>query len=223
MLGARRDRLCDRLLGFVARPDSAAFDALATDVVAWQAEAIPDYGRLCAARGGVPDHWRKAPLCPTELMKELDLSWMPPGGAPAAVFRSSGTTVGRRSERRVWDLALYDAALEPPFVEAVLAGDRHRRPWLNLVPHPRSAPDSSLGHMVGRLADRFAAPRETAWVFDSRGLDVPAAWHWLESARRPIVLTATSFALANSGRAGTRGPVERAPFDKLRANGQGRR
>ena len=49
-----RARLRDALLEFIGDPSPGGFDALAPRVVAYQARALPAYGRLCAARGGVP-------------------------------------------------------------------------------------------------------------------------------------------------------------------------
>lgn len=207
----------------------AAFDGLAARVLAYQAAAVPAYGRLVEAQGGLPfasegvrGGWRHAPLVPTELFRDVDLSAQ--GLGPSrAVFRTSGTTghaghhngaVGAvgRGTRRVPELTLYDAAMEAPFVQAVLGGPagsaaaaarsahvhntRVYNQWLSLIPSADTLPDSSLSHMVTTLAHRLAA--ETTWATGREGLDADLAWGALEAAARagqPVVFLATSFAL----------------------------
>lgn len=180
------------LLAFVAAPDPGAFDALADRVVAYQAAALPVYGRLVAARGGATT-WREAPLVPTDLFRDLDLCSKP--GAEAT-FRTSGTTVGARGTRRVPDLSLYDAAMSAPFVAHVLGGDASRRPWLSLVPPVDVAPDSSLSHMISALAERYAS--DVTWAFDqATGVDVAASEAFARDADGPVVVLTTAFALAH--------------------------
>ena len=209
----------------------AAFDGLAARVLAYQAAAVPAYGRLVEAQGwlpsageGAPGGWRRAPLVPPELFCDVDLSAQ--GLGPSrAVFRTSGTTggttgharhnnvgVGGRGTRRVPELTLYDAAMEAPFVQAVLGGPagpaaaaapsthvhntRVYNQWLSLIPSADTLPDSSLSHMVTTLAHRLAA--ETTWATGREGLDADLAWGALEAAARagqPVVFLATSFAL----------------------------
>ncbi|TNF32633.1 MAG: hypothetical protein EP329_09635 [Deltaproteobacteria bacterium] len=188
-----RETLHADLLAFAQAPEADRFDALADRVVAYQAAALPTYGRLVRARGGAPAGWREAPLVPTDLFRDLDLCSLP--GA-AATFRTSGTTVGARGSRRVPDLSLYDAAMGAPFVAHVLGGDATPRPWLCLVPAPEAAPDSSLAHMVGALSRRLAS--RVVWAFDlATGVDVAACEAFFDAADGPVVVLTTAFALAH--------------------------
>ena len=180
------------LLAFAKSPDPAFFDALADRVVAHQAAALPAYGRLLATRGAPPATWRDAPLVPTDLFRDLDLCSRP---GEAALFRTSGTTVGARGQRRVPDLALYDAAMVAPFVTHVLGGDPHKRPWLSLIPPHAAAPDSSLSYMVSRLATKHATKVE--WAMQPHGLDLRACEQFAQKAKRPVVVLTTAFALAH--------------------------
>ncbi len=218
-LTERRQALVADLLAFVraagptplTRPrppaEAAAFDALAARVLAYQVAAVPAYGRLVQAEGGTPATWRAAPLVPTELFRDVDLtaSQVAP---PQATFRTSGTTATAagapaRGVRRVPDLTLYDAAMEAPFAEAVLRGgaspdEAPPAPtrWLSLIPSAQALPDSSLSHMVTTLAGRLAA--HTTWAAGLDGLDAALAWAALDEAahaREPVALLATSFAL----------------------------
>jgi len=187
-----RDALHDDLMAFVAAPEAAAFDALADRVVAWQIAALPAYARLVAARGGAPASWREAPLVPTDLFKDVDLCSR---RGSEAVFLTSGTTVGARGARRVPDLRLYDAGMVAPFVTHVLAGDTARRPWLSLIPPVEADPDSSLSHMVSRLAASYAT--DVIWALhNERGVDVRVCEAFAQGAREPVVVLATAFALA---------------------------
>ncbi|MEZ4267871.1 MAG: hypothetical protein R3F39_15970 [Myxococcota bacterium] len=199
---ANREALKADLLAFVADPRPARFDALATRVVRFQAATVPAYGRLVRARGlGELADWRAAPRVPTDLFRELDLSNLTAGDAEVACFRTSGTTgPDQRGARRVRDLTLYHAGMVEPFVAHVLGGTRDRRPWLSLVPDPRDAPGSSLGHMVAELAVDFATPGETLWALGPEGLDVRAAWEWLQAKAdtgRPAIVLGTSFAIVS--------------------------
>lgn len=199
---ADRAPLVADLLAFVADPQPERFDALASRVVRFQADSVPAYGRLVRARGlDALASWRDAPRVPTDLFRELDLSNLGADDAEAACFRTSGTTgPDQRGARRVRDLTLYHAGMVEPFVTHVLGGARDRRPWLSLVPDPRDAPGSSLGHMVAELAVDFADAADTLWALGPEGLDVRAAWEWLEAQARaahPAVVLGTSFAIVS--------------------------
>ncbi len=186
-----RDALVQDLRAFITAPDPADFDVLAARVLAWQVEHVAPYGRLVAARGPATS-WRTAPLVPTEVFRDLDLST---GAEPVATFRTSGTTgAGRRGVRQVPDLTLYHAAMAGPFVAWVLDGDLVRRPWLSLVPRLE---DSSLSHMVECLSRGLADEAMSLWALTSAGLDALAAWRWLEGAATPVLIVTTSLALAN--------------------------
>src|SRR5580692_5489362 len=81
------------------------FDAIASDLVAFQAERVPGYARLCAARGvdpasGIPAS--AAPAVPTEAFKMASVFAFEPREA-AVTFRTSGTTVGARGVHAMRD------------------------------------------------------------------------------------------------------------------------
>ena len=185
-----RDALQAALLDFVARPGE--LDPLADRVVRYQMEAIPAYGRLVEARGGFMG-WRRAPLVPTDLFRELDLCAAPATEQAAAEFLTSGTTTGTRGRRRVPDLTLYHAGMISPFVDHVLSGDRTPRPWLALVPTSHADPHSSLSHMVDGLAAKLAS--STTWAMTPEGLDVDAATAFTRGVNEPVIILTTAFAL----------------------------
>lgn len=182
------------LLRFV-RHGEGEFEALALRVLAYQRAALPAFSRLCGDR--VIGHWNEAPLVPTELFRELDLCSVPEGEGQV-VFRTSGTTHGKRGYRRVPDLTLYDAAMAEPFIANVLGGDRTRRRWVSLIPRSDVIKDSSLSHMVSALTEPLSS--ESYWAMDRHGLDVDIAVRGLNegfgAGDEPVVLLTTAFALA---------------------------
>ncbi|MCC6622448.1 MAG: hypothetical protein IT385_14385 [Deltaproteobacteria bacterium] len=195
-LAETRHTLHARLMRF-ARHGEGAFDELARDVAAYQARALPAYGRLVAASG--PEaltHWTRVPPVPTELFAELDLCSLPPSSGER-VFMTSGTTQGaaRRGRRRAPDLALYDAAMAGPFIDAVLGGDRTPRRWVSLVPRADIMPTSSLSYMVTGLAEALAS--ETTWCLDREGLDANLARPVLAEGEGPIIILTTALALVD--------------------------
>lgn len=187
-----REVLKSELLGFIANreastaaSDEASFDALADRVVAFQSSAVPAYGRLVHNRSW-ESGWRSAPLVPTAVFRELDLTAsMFDGADDAAVFHSSGTTAagggpGARGRRRVPDLELYHAAMQAPFVRYVLAGDSQPRPWWTLIPSAAALPDSSLSHMTSALAQNLATTTTSTRPTDATG---------------PVLVMTTAFAI----------------------------
>lgn len=188
------------LMSFARRPtrDVETFDTLAARVLHYQARAVPEYGRLVDALGAELDDWREAPLVPTELFREVDLCSLPVGPKDR-IFRTSGTTQGKRGFRRVPDLSLYRSAMAAPFVEGVLGGDNTRRRWISLIPGDDVLPDSSLSFMVRELSEVLAT--ETFWIMEKDGLRIDEArialgeGHGLGDA--PVVVLTTAFALAD--------------------------
>jgi hypothetical protein len=183
------------LLGFIESPDPDRFDALALRVAQSQARAIPAYGKWVAHRGGF-DHWRDAPWVPTEAFRTFDFCKTEPCVSDT-VFETSGTTTGTPGRRRAPDLSLYHAGMVGPFVDALLAGDSARRPWISLIPTVRELPTSSLSHMVSGLAERYSDLERSSCHLDASGLDVPGAMRALRGLERPGLVLATSFALIN--------------------------
>lgn len=185
---------------------AAAFDALARDLARFQARRNPGYARLLAARGLTPDDVRvaaDAPAVPTDAFKATRVATFPAEQA-THVFRTSGTTVGRRGEHALRDVATYDAAALA-FGRACLVADLGARTPRVLVlgPSLAVAPDSSLGHMCAAFVERLGSPAgaegsfflDADGVFDVAGLDEAVARATVEE--RPVLLLATSFALVH--------------------------
>ncbi len=199
-LAELRTDLHRELMNFARRPtrDDAIFDALASRVLHYQARAVPEYGRLVDALGAELDDWRAAPLVPTELFREVDLCSLPVGKGDR-IFRTSGTTQGKRGFRRVPDLSLYRTAMAAPFIDSVLGGERSLLRWISLIPPDDVLPDSSLSFMVRELSEVLAT--ETFWIMEKDGLRLDEARIALGEGKglgdAPVVVLTTAFALAD--------------------------
>src|SRR5580698_6131659 len=89
-----------------------SFDALAADLAVFQADHVPGYGRLCAARGVDPraiTRAAEAPAVPAEAFKLARVFAFDDRDA-AVTFRTSGTSRGARGVHSMRSTASYDAA-----------------------------------------------------------------------------------------------------------------
>jgi hypothetical protein len=185
----------------VTMPES--FDALAVDLARFQAENVPGYARLCAARG-VDHHGLTragdAPAVPSDAFKLAHVFAFDPADA-AVTFRTSGTTLGARGVHRMRDVRTYDAAALA-FGRAMLArGLAAPVPVLVLGPSAAEGPDSSLAHMCTLFA-RSLEPDSSEPTYFVRGgsLDIEGLRARVARLARsaPALLLATSFALVHA-------------------------
>lgn len=159
----------------------AEFEDFARRLFRLQAERVPAYGRLCAARGVHPGNlrrWADVPALPTAAFKELEITSLSPE-ARTNVFHSSGTTevTPSRHFHSPGSLALYEAVVlawfqphalpelgepSPPDAATELTDPSTPAPiratgqrFLALTPAPACAPHSSLVHMFASVIRRF--------------------------------------------------------------------
>ena len=181
------------------------FDRWALRVFRWQLACNESYRGYCAGRGARADtvtRWEDIPPVPTSAFRHVRLLSLEPGRSPEAVFRTSGTTGGlaRRGEHAVASLALYRAALLPPFRVHVLP-EGGRPLLLAMIPSSSDVADSSLSHMVATVMAAFGGQGST-WLAGADGalaeerlLDVLRA---SENEARPVLLVSTAFALVHA-------------------------
>ncbi len=150
---------------------------------AWQREQVPAYGAF--ATGGRPLDLESIPAVPVSLLRDVRMRHRD----AFTVFRTSGTTSGRRGEHWLVDTDLADLAATTWFRRCV--PDCPTGDTIALVPSPAQAEDSSLGHMVALLAP------EARWQFDLRSGVRPDTWEVLDAAAGPVFLATTAFALAD--------------------------
>ncbi len=177
----------------------AAFDELALDVFRYQARLNEPYRRFAAAAGfdehTVPSGWRAIPAVPASAFKDATLATFDVGRAELE-FHTSGTTTSRFGTHYMERAELYDAALLAGFEHFMLA-DGVRPLFINLVPDPARNRHSSLGYMMGRVAERFGREPGRSYLRDE-GIDVDGLRRDLAAAAgTPVCIAGTAFAFAS--------------------------
>lgn len=185
--------LADELRAFIGE-GVGDFQALALRLHAWQRAHNPQYDAICG-EAPAPARWQDIPTVPVGLFRDLPLTSFPAEQA-AVLFRTSGTTVGRRGVHRCMDTLLYD-----------LGARRNARHHLGALPRAGVAlvpydPDSSLGHMC-----RDLVPGMPTFFSSARGVDAEGAWAALRAATQPLFVPGTAFAF-DLLVAAAAGPVE---------------
>lgn len=173
----------------------ASFDDGLAAVVAYQRAHNPTLAGWWARRGfdGAVTDWRAVPGVPTDVFRHARLVSTE---APATrVYRTSGTTHGARGEHHRISTACYDVGAVSHFDACVV---RHA-PFERLVAltfDPTDAPDSSLAHMVGLFADRWA-PTATTYHLTPSDVDATGAIEALRSTSVPTCVFGTAFAFVH--------------------------
>lgn len=162
------------------------FERIVLAVHAWQHQHTPV---LRALRDAPATTVEDLPRLSVELFRHLDVGTVPYDATDIAVFRTSGTSVGRRGVHRTWDTTVYDHSATawahrclPEDVGDVVA----------LLPPPLEAPDSSLSHMIATLAD----PERLTWHLLDGALDLEGLEERLTETDRPLFVATTAFSLA---------------------------
>jgi hypothetical protein len=195
-LWAKAAALIDRLAD--GSRDDCARDALLAEALAWQAEVVVPYRRLVETRRPstvrapqTPDDW---PALPTDVFRFARVACYP-ASEDQRVFRTSGTTGGRRGSLPLRDLSLYDRAAQAA-ARYALFPDRDRLCLILLAPLSEQASDSSLSYMLTRFRDWFGEPGSLS-VWRDGGLRCEALAEALDSAsknKQPVALLGASFA-----------------------------
>lgn len=171
------------------------FGREALQLFAYQYARNPSYRRFCRAERRTPAtvrSWKEVPAMPALGFKELSLTTFPARKA-VKLFKTSGTTRGRRGTHYFDTLKFYDAAAVPVFREFVLP-DRAKLSYFFLMASPREASDSSLSYMMGLLNRRFGGGKGKFYVrkgtllFDELVRD-------LGRGKKPVCLLSTAFSL----------------------------
>lgn len=171
------------------------FNSLALRIFAHQYGKNVFYRRLCDIDGKSPSvvrRWKEIPAMPAQGFKELVLTAFARKRAVRR-FRTSGTTRDARGVHYFDTLALYDAAIAPPFRRFLLP-DLSRIDMFFLVPPPAEARDSSLSHMMGVAQKKFGRGPGKFYVRKGKVLADRLAAD-LSRARRPVMVLATAFSL----------------------------
>ena len=205
---AEADALDRKILGVInawhrrgATLDDGAFNDLALGLFAHQLRYNAPYARYCSYLGvsldAMPESWGAIPAVPSPAFKEAAITTFDPTGA-ALVFETSGTTVGAPGRHYMERPALYDAALIAGF-DRLMLPDGARLRYFNLVPNPLERPTSSLGYMIGRVAQLRGHGR-TGWYLEGDSLLFDRLERDLREAiaqDQPVCIAATAFALVH--------------------------
>jgi hypothetical protein len=208
---AARESLRKRIAALIDRlsdgsRDEPARDALLCQALGWQARAVDGYRRLLAARGVDPERTAADPgrapdrfaALPTDVFRYARVA-SHPEQENVRVFRTSGTTVGKRGEHHLSDLSLYDRAARAAAAYALFP-DIEAMPLLILAPPAAEAPDSSLCYMLSRFVQWFGSAESLHLWRDGRP-DIGALRRALDRVSRsslPVALLGTSLALAHA-------------------------
>ena len=175
--------------------DTAAFNALALRVFAYQYEYNAPYRRFCDGKKITPETvalWQDIPPAPAQAFKRFALTCAPEDNCTpergGRIFHSSGTT-GSETSRHYLDAAavyVYETSLRAGYERGV---PRWTAGILALMPSPKEAPNSSLSFMLNALGAHFYwdTPGSMGWW--KRTADVDASVQ-----RKPYTVFGTAFA-----------------------------
>jgi hypothetical protein len=157
------------------------FDALAVDLHHHQLAT-------CRVRRSLTDRaprtWTEIPAVPVSLFQELEVGTV----SGPVVFRTSGTSTGRRGVHRMRSTRLADLGARTWAARCV---DDLPAAGLALLPSPDEAPDSSLGHLVSVLCPAMT------WHVRNGRVDAASLEQRLAVAHDPLFVPASAFALAD--------------------------
>jgi len=203
---ARREALTRRAAALIERladggRDEAARDALLLDLLRFQVDAVPAYGRLLSARGVRAEEAvapQALPALPTDIFRHVRIA-SHPEAEDVRRFETSGTTGALRGVHPLSDLSLYDRAARAAARHALFPEPERTR-LVVLAPHEQEAPASSLSYMLSRFAEWFG-DGDARWVMPGGTLDLDALAGALSEAEHggvPVALLGTSFAFVHA-------------------------
>lgn len=137
-------------------------------------------------------HWKEVPAMPALGFKELALTTFPVSRA-IRIFKTSGTTAGKRGAHFFDTLMLYDSSILEPFRRQMLS-DGMKLSYFFLMNSPGKAKDSSLSHMMGVVNRSFAGNKGKFYI-DGKNERFAALEKNLRASKRPVFLLATAFSL----------------------------
>ncbi len=179
-----------------------SFETLALAVAAYQANRVPAYARLLAARGTHPREVtdvRQLPAVPTDAFRFARIAAHPPE-EDRVVFRTSGTTAAARGEHPLSSTETYEEAALT-WGRWALFFDDAQPVAVVLGARPEDGGESSLEFMMRLFVERFAVRadyvQETRIAPIDRG-DVERACDGAARTGAPVILMGTSFAFVHA-------------------------
>lgn len=201
----------------------AGFNALALKIFAHQYGHNIAYRNYCITLDSHPErisHWHEIPALPTDAFKQESAPLVTfPLQEAQKTFLTSGTTTEIRGMHHFASTEIYDHSIVSAWHELNLPSFQQS---VFLVPHPDHAPDSSLSHMMGVVAEHFTD--SPIWIAGESGeLDTESLTkaarsglstalfgtaisflHLFRSLEKPVPLPKGSWAMETGGYKGTR-------------------
>ena len=183
--------------------DEAGFNRAALDLFAWQFRRNAPYRAWCRAEGvhdprAVAD-WRAIPAAPQELFKEKTL-YCHPLRTARALYRTSGTTTGKRGLQRLLSTDLYQAAALRTVGTLGFLRSPERVPLLCLTASPGENPHSSLSAMLGFFIAAHGERRRSRFFVEADRLRLDLLGKALKQAEErgtPVGLLGTAFSFVH--------------------------
>jgi len=212
------------------------FNSLALDVFRYQFNRNPAYQNFCKASEIQPDkisQWQDIPAVPTDTFKhsEYPLATFPVENT-LKTFLTSGTTSELKGHHHFPSTRLYDQSIISVWRELDLPQLQNQH-TIFLTPSPEQAPESSLSHMMGVLANSLT--EKPTWAVNDSGqleidtitraasFDLPVAFigtalaflHLFESIETPLSLPPGSWAMETGGYKGTKRHLKKQDLYQL--------
>ena len=167
-----------------ADPGEKRFDGMYRELLNWQHEHIPLYGRFVGPKL-IGYSLRYYPI-PTPLFQQFRFC----AGKHTVHFRTSGTTTGARGNHYMPDADVYALAIQTGVARLPFSIPLDNT--ISLCPSAKEFPDSSLGHMVHVLS-----PGAQCFFSKASGVNRSDCWAALRGSTEPVFLAATALALAD--------------------------
>jgi len=173
--------------------DENTFNSLAISVFKYQHDQNPVYRRYCDSLGHNPSnfaHWHDIPAVPTDVFKLEDYPVVTFSIENThKTFLTSGTTTEVKGQHHFPSLELYENSIKSGWDELNLP---HPSQAIFLTASPQQAPQSSLSHMMGVLADSYA--ENSTWAIDASGKIDLERINFAIQKNEPVALLGTALA-----------------------------
>ena len=170
----------------------AEFNRAALSVFKYQYEQVEIYRNFCdALKRSAPKHYSEIPFLPISFFKSHQLIAKEIASRHQTVFKSSGTTLGTRSQHYVASLEVYEKSFLKAFSEQI--SDPKESIVMALLPNYVQQGDSSLVYMVDYLIN--ASHHELSGFYLSDPDALIQAIGKAKKENKNIVLFGVSYAL----------------------------
>jgi len=165
-------------------PTESTLDRIQAELFEWQQSNVSNYGRFSQLESNLGCQ-NPTPV-PTPLFQRFRFC----AGEAQIVFRTSGTTTGRRGVHAMPDSDVYELSIRTAIQRLPLHIPTENT--VSLCPNVAEFPDSSLGHMVATIS-----PHTQHFFSQENGLDAQGCWRFIQANTTPLFLASTALGLAD--------------------------